>query len=65
MGRLESLGVIFRERVKVPGMKGQGKARYRINPHVGWNGSLDRRHRRAEQDQPPLPFQVIEGGTPA
>ena len=63
MGRLESLGVIFRERVKVPGMKGRGKARYRINPHVGWNGSLDRRQQLAEQNQPVLPFEVIEGGT--
>lgn len=65
MGRLEELGAIVRERVKVPGMKGRGKARYRINPHVGWNGSLDRRHLRAEEDQPPLPFKVIDGGTPA
>ena len=65
MSRLESLGVIFRERVKVPGMKGRGKARYRINPHVGWNGSLDRRQQLAEQNQPVLPFEVIEGGTPA
>jgi hypothetical protein len=60
MGRLESIGAIVRERVKVPGMRGPGKARYRLNPHVGWNGKLERRQKIAEQI--PLPFGVIEGG---
>jgi DNA-binding transcriptional ArsR family regulator len=60
MGRLEKLGAVVRERVKVPGMRGPGKARYRLNPHVGWNGKLDRRQLAAEQV--PLPFDVIEGG---
>lgn len=60
MGRLEKLGAIVRERVKVPGMRGPGKARYRLNPHVGWNGKLEKRQLAAEQV--PLPFGVIEGG---
>lgn len=57
---LERMGVVVRERVKVPGMRGPGKARYRLNPHVGWNGKLERRKLAAEQV--PLPFDVIEGG---
>jgi|CEGC01.1.fsa_nt_gi DNA-binding transcriptional ArsR family regulator len=60
MKRLEDLGAIVRERVKVPGMRGPGKARYRLNPHVGWNGKLESRKLAAEQV--PLPFDVIEGG---
>ncbi len=60
MKRLEDIGAIVRERVKVPGMRGPGKARYRLNPHVGWNGKLERRQKIAEQI--PLPFGVIEGG---
>jgi len=67
MGWLEKRGVIFRERVKVPGMKGPGKARYRINPHVGWNGKLELREVRAKQDTPvqdTLNLTVIDGGVP-
>lgn len=60
MKRLEDIGAIVRERVKVPGMRGPGKARYRLNPHVGWNGKLEKRQLAAEQV--PLPFGVIEGG---
>lgn len=60
MKRLEDLGVIYRERVKVPGMRGPGKARYRMNPHVAWNGELARRKVKAEQTK--LPFEVIDGG---
>ena len=60
MKRLEDMGVIFRERVKVPGMKGPGKARYRLNPHVAWNGDLQTRKAKAEQMS--MPLEVIEGG---
>lgn len=60
MGRLEKLGAITRERVKVPGMKGPGKARYRINPHVAWNGKLEKREIKAEQIR--LPLELIDGG---
>lgn len=60
MTRLESLGAITRERVKVPGMKGPGKVRYRINPHVGWNGKLARREVAARSA--PAPFSVVTGG---
>ena len=62
MARLEKLGAVKRERVKVPGMRGPGKARYRLNPHVGWNGDLERRETQSKTDQPPLPFEIIEGG---
>ena len=63
MGRLEQLGVIIRERIKVPGMKGPGKAQYRLNPHVGWNGSLENRAEAARaESQRDLPFEVIDGG---
>ena len=57
---LEDMGVVFRERVKVPGMKGPGKARYRLNPHVAWNGDLQTRKIKAEQMS--MPLEVIEGG---
>lgn len=60
MKRLEELGAIVRERVKVPGMRGPGKAIYRINPHVGWNGKLERREVSARGVSTPL--SVIEGG---
>ena len=60
MGRLEKLGAVVRERVKVPGMRGPGKARYRLNPHVGWNGKLT--HRQQAAEQVPLPLTVIDGG---
>ena len=60
MKRLEDMGVVFRERVKVPGMKGPGKARYRLNPHVAWNGDLQTRKAKAEQMS--MPLEVIEGG---
>lgn len=60
MAQLEALGAVFRERVKVPGMRGRGKARYRLNPNVGWNGNLQTRKAVAEQFA--LPLTVIEGG---
>lgn len=62
MKQLEALNVVRRERVKVPGMRGPGKARYRLNPHVGWNGELEKREALAADDQPPLPFELIDGG---
>jgi CRP-like cAMP-binding protein len=60
MGTLERIGVIFRERAKLEGMRGRGVARYRVNPHVAWHGDLDVRKEQAEQM--PLPLTVIEGG---
>ena len=57
---LEEIGVITRERVKVAGMRGPGIARYRMNPHVAWNGSLEKRKAQAEQKN--LPLEVIDGG---
>ena len=62
MGTLEELNVVRRERRKVPGMRGPGTARYRINPHVGWNGELERRREVARHRQDGLPLTVIEGG---
>lgn len=61
MGTLEELGVIFRERLKIPGMRGQGKARYRLNPHVAWNGKLENREKQARETTPPL-LTLMEGG---
>ena len=61
MKRLEDIGAVVRERVKVPGMRGPGKAQYRLNPHVGWNGRLDRRKVAAEQVEMPG-LTVVEGG---
>lgn len=61
MGRLEKLGVIFRERAKVAGMRGRGIARYRLNPHVAWNGKLENREKQARETNPPL-LTLMEGG---
>lgn len=60
MGTLEQMGVITRERQKVAGMRGAGIARYRVNPHVAWNGKLTIRAEKAKEQ--PLPFGVIQGG---
>lgn len=60
MGTLERMKVVFRERVKVAGMRGPGVARYRLNQWVGWNGDLEIRKEQAKDV--PLPFNVIEGG---
>lgn len=62
MGTLERMKVVFRERVKVAGMRGPGVARYRLNQWVAWNGDLQIRKEQAKQM--PLPFDVIEGGKP-
>ena len=62
MGRLEKLGVIFRERWKTAGMRGPGIARYRLNPHVGWNGSLENRKLKALEDQEPTLLTLMDGG---
>ena len=60
MGILEEMKVVFRERVKVAGMRGPGVARYRLNQWVAWNGDLGIRKEQAKQI--PLPFDVLEGG---
>lgn len=60
MGTLEGMGVIYRRRQKVAGMRGPGIARYYVNQHVAWNGDLEVRKEQAKQV--PLPFAVIEGG---
>jgi hypothetical protein len=61
MGTLERMGVVFRLRHKMPGMRGPGVARYRVNSHVAWNGKLTIREQQAEQQA--LPFSVIQGGS--
>lgn len=60
MGTLERMGVIYRRRAKVAGMRGPGVARYYVNPHVAWNGKLDVRKEAAKAAT--LPFSVIAGG---
>jgi hypothetical protein len=62
MGTLEHLNVIFRERVKVAGMRGPGIARYRVNQWIVWNGSLEVRQEQAKAV--PVPFELIDGGKP-
>lgn len=61
MGVLERLGAIRRTRQRVPGMRGPGVAVYFINPHVGWNGSLDARKAEADESQPPM-LVLMDGG---
>jgi hypothetical protein len=63
MTQLEQRNVIFRRRLKVEGMRGRGPVRYYLNPHAGWNGSLEVRAEQARQA--PLPLDVIEGGKPS
>lgn len=60
MGTLEKMGVIYRKRVRVAGMRGPGIARYKVNPHVAWNGKLEVRKEQAKDV--PLPFDLIDGG---
>lgn len=62
MGVLERLGAIRRTRQKVPGIRGPGVAVYYINPHVGWNGSLDVRKAQAEEIHPPVQLELLQGG---
>ncbi len=59
MTRLENLGAITRERVKIPGLKGPGMVRYRINPNVGWNGKLEKREVLAQTA--PTELRVVAG----
>lgn len=61
MGVLERMGAVRRTRQKVPGIRGPGVAVYYINPHVGWNGSLDARKAEADESQPPM-LVLMEGG---
>lgn len=60
MARLEEIGAIIREQVKVPGMPGPGNVIYRLNPHVGWNGKLEKRAASSRKTR--VPFTVITGG---
>ena len=49
------MGVIRRERRKVPSMQGPGMAVYFLNPHLAWNGSLEVRKDEARKvEQPSL-----------
>ncbi|GAL98663.1 hypothetical protein AA0312_0863 [Acetobacter tropicalis NRIC 0312] len=62
MGVLERMGAVRRTRQKVPGIRGPGVAIYYINPHVGWNGSLDARKAQAEEIHPPVQLELLQGG---
>jgi len=53
MGTLVRMGVIRRERRRVEGMRGPGIAVYFVNPHVAWNGSLDKRRTELDGTNPP------------
>lgn len=61
LGVLVRLGVLTRERVRAPGLRGPGLAVFHINPHVAWNGALDVRKERAAKQAGPL-LQLMEGG---
>lgn len=61
MGTLEIMGVVRRERQKIPGMKGRGVAVYFVNPHVAWNGKLEVRKQEAKRHTPPL-LKLMESG---
>lgn len=61
MGVLERMGVIVRERRRVPWMRGPGLAVYFVNPHVAWNGDLKGRGEAAAGVSPPL-LRLMEGG---
>lgn len=64
MGTLERLGVIYRRRIKVAGMRGRGIARYYVNPHVAWNGKLEIQEEAARETSAPL-LTLMEGGKTA
>lgn len=53
MSKLESQGIIRRERQRIEGMRGRGKAVYFLNSNVGWMGTLEARHEVAKFDKPP------------
>lgn len=54
LGVLVRMGVLFREVVRVPGMRGPGMAVFLINPNVAWNGPLDVRKQEAAKRPGPL-----------
>lgn len=60
MGTLEQLGIIRRERERIDGMKGRGVARYFVNAHVAWNGSLEARKKEAAKSSPPS-LRLVHG----
>lgn len=58
MGVLERWRVLVREVEKVPGVRGRGRVKWRINARVGWCGNG-----REEQAAEDLPlFSVVQGG---
>lgn len=61
MAVLERIGAVRRERRRVDGMRGPGVAVYFVNPHVGWNGLLDRRQALAAEQPLPL-LELMQGG---
>lgn len=62
MGTLEKAGIIRRERRRLEGVQGPGEVVYFVNPHVGWNGSLEARKAEAAKVSPPL-LRLMQGGT--
>lgn len=61
MGTLETMGVVRRERRRIPGLQGRGMAVYFINPHVAWNGDLGVRKQEAARYEAPT-LRLIGGG---
>lgn len=62
MTALERFGAVHRERVKIAGMKGNGPARYFINPDCAWRGSLAVREQASREKPTSLHLEVIDGG---
>lgn len=54
LGVLVRLQVLFREVVRVEGVRGPGRAVFTINPHVAWNGPLELQAVPASKRAPPL-----------
>lgn len=61
LGVLVRLGVLTRQTVRVPGLRGPGLAVFHINPHVAWNGALDVRKDRAAKQAGPL-LKLMQSG---
>lgn len=61
LGVLVRLGVLFREVMRVPGVRGPGVAVFFINPNVAWNGDLSVRKSEAAKRPGPL-LKLMEDG---
>lgn len=61
MGELEGIGAVSRRRERVAGMRGPGRARYFMNPHVATH-LAGRSRDEAQSGAEPVRLSVVEGG---